>query len=222
MNVKEMHIGVNLGVQKIASNLNDDLLPQEIDYYLNEAIDDYIKSQYTQLKSERRSKEQEYINENLRTLVLTEQLKNLDKYNFLPRSYKAPVPNEYRFFLYARTLINDVYKNNVKLSQNAAVKLVETPSNSPLFREIPLFIEGNSIIVMFDSQTTIESNIVDGEEEYPGLTINLTYIKNPNRVNLQGNEDCNLPEHTHKEIINMTVGKILQTLNPTQPQRNEN
>ena len=205
MNIRQMHIGVNLGVQKIASNLNDDLLPQEIDYFLNESIDDYIKNQYTNLKSERRSKEQEYINENLRTLVITKKLTSLEDYDYLPNSYKKSIPNEYRFFLYARTLVEGKFKNNVKLSQNAAAKLVKTPSNSPLFREIPLFIEGSDIVVMFDSETNIDNS--------ENLEINLTYIKNPNTVDLTKNEDCDLPVHTHKEIINIAVSKILQTLN---------
>jgi hypothetical protein len=47
MTVNEMHIAVNLGVQKLASFQADNLLPQEIDYELNLASMRFIKQRYT-------------------------------------------------------------------------------------------------------------------------------------------------------------------------------
>lgn len=46
MTVNEMHIAVNLGVQKIASFQADTLLPQEIDFELNLAMMRFIKQRY--------------------------------------------------------------------------------------------------------------------------------------------------------------------------------
>lgn len=46
MTVNEMHIAVNLGVQKIASFQVDNLLPQEIDHELNLAMTRFIKQRY--------------------------------------------------------------------------------------------------------------------------------------------------------------------------------
>ena len=46
MTVNEMHIAVNLGVQKLASFQADNLLPQEIDYELNLAAMRFIKQRY--------------------------------------------------------------------------------------------------------------------------------------------------------------------------------
>lgn len=46
MTVNEMHIAVNLGVQKIASFQADTLLPQEIDFELNIAMMKFIKQKY--------------------------------------------------------------------------------------------------------------------------------------------------------------------------------
>ena len=48
MNIGQMHIAVNQGVQKIASNQVDLLLPQEIDFELNKAQDKFIKTRYSQ------------------------------------------------------------------------------------------------------------------------------------------------------------------------------
>lgn len=46
MTVEEMHIAVNLGVQKIASFQADSLLPEEIDYELNTAVRRFISQRY--------------------------------------------------------------------------------------------------------------------------------------------------------------------------------
>jgi hypothetical protein len=46
MTVNEMHIAVNLGVQKLASFQADNLLPEEIDYELNLATMRFIKQRY--------------------------------------------------------------------------------------------------------------------------------------------------------------------------------
>tara|TARA_R110002073_G_scaffold68060_2_gene169032 strand:- start:92 stop:1195 length:1104 start_codon:yes stop_codon:yes gene_type:complete len=46
MTIQEMHIAVNLGVQKIASFQTDNLLSQEIDHELNTAMDKFIKQRY--------------------------------------------------------------------------------------------------------------------------------------------------------------------------------
>ena len=48
MTIEEMHIAVNLGVQKIASFQVDNLLPQEIDHELNNAMHRFIKQRYPQ------------------------------------------------------------------------------------------------------------------------------------------------------------------------------
>ena len=47
MTIQEMHIAVNLGVQKIASFQVDNLLPQEIDHHLNVSMDRFIKQRYS-------------------------------------------------------------------------------------------------------------------------------------------------------------------------------
>jgi hypothetical protein len=46
MTVQEMHIAVNLGVQKIASFQVDNLLPEEIEHELNLAMERFIKQKY--------------------------------------------------------------------------------------------------------------------------------------------------------------------------------
>jgi len=51
MTVNEMHIAVNLGVQKIASFQADTLLPQELDFELNIAMMRFIKQRYNPMSN---------------------------------------------------------------------------------------------------------------------------------------------------------------------------
>lgn len=51
MTIDEMHIAVNLGVQKVASFQMDNFLPQEIDFELNTAMDRFIKQRYSTLSN---------------------------------------------------------------------------------------------------------------------------------------------------------------------------
>jgi hypothetical protein len=73
MTVNEMHIAVNLGVQKIASFQADVLLPQEIDFELNIAMMRFIKQRYN-ASSNRQGKGFEQSQkrvDDLRNLVVT-------------------------------------------------------------------------------------------------------------------------------------------------------
>lgn len=210
MNIQEMHIGVNLGVQKIASNLQDNLLSQEVDYYLNESIDQYIEQQYSFLKSEDRDPQAQAINENLNTILSTTTISNVDQENAFPNAISFNLPANYRFHVFSRTKIvqNDPLWITNRLLQPKGVKdYLTTEYNEPVFREFPLMIQSASGqkrgIVIGDSRHTLSED----------SSVYFTYIENPVRVDFVNEINCNLPEHTHVTIVNMTVRRILQALN---------
>jgi hypothetical protein len=105
MTIEEMHIAVNLGVQKIASFQVDNLLPQEIDHELNSAMDSFIKQRYSPMGNKYRDgfeQSQKRIDD-LRALVVDSRVKcfyggttitgfNVDR---------APLPNDYMFLVNA-------------------------------------------------------------------------------------------------------------------------
>jgi hypothetical protein len=202
VNIKRMHIGVQLEVQKIASNLNDDLLPQEIDYYLNESIEDYVEQQYNAIKTESRSIESQYVNDNIRTILTTAEIDSLSAVDYIPNSLRGDLPNDYRYYIFSRTYNGSKWINNRKLESKAIKKYIQTKTNLPIFTEFPLLIEGSKLIVIGDSR-----------EDLPDSSkIRLTYVKNPTVVEFP-NSDSDLPDHTHKDIIKITAQKILQSLN---------
>ena len=85
MTVNEMHIAVNLGVQKIASFQADILLPQEVDFELNIAMMRFIKQRYNPM-SNRQGKGFEQSQkrvDDLRNLVVTTNSNTISTGGFL-------------------------------------------------------------------------------------------------------------------------------------------
>ena len=109
MTVEEMHIAVNLGVQKIASFQADNLLQEEIDYELNTAVRRLISRRYNMLGNKyRRGFEQSQKRlDDLRHLVedYTTQNSSYMGVGYTSRTngnidiYRFKFPNDYMFLV---------------------------------------------------------------------------------------------------------------------------
>ena len=110
MTIEEMHIAVNLGVQKIASFQVDNLLPQEIDHELNNAMDRFIKLRYSPLgnKYQRGFEQSQKRIDDLRNLVVDAKLKAFNTGETLTGYFvdRAALPVDYMFLVNA---IADTY-----------------------------------------------------------------------------------------------------------------
>ena len=105
MTIQEMHIAVNLGVQKIASFQVDNLLPQEIDHELNVAMEKFIKLRYSPMGNKYRDgfeQSQKRIDD-LRNLVVRRKIQthyygeSLENGTFFIE--RAPFPEDYMFLI---------------------------------------------------------------------------------------------------------------------------
>ena len=103
MTIEEMHIAVNLGVQKIASFQVDNLLPQEIDHELNNAMDRFIKQRYIPMGNKyRRGFEQSQKRiDDLRNLVVDHRIRTEFGGNSISGFTfdRARFPNDYMFLI---------------------------------------------------------------------------------------------------------------------------
>ena len=150
MTVNEMHIAVNLGVQKIASFQADVLLPQEIDFELNIAMMRFIKQRYNP-SSNRQGKGFEQSQkriDDLRNLVVTTSSNTISAGGFLTDALgtyiyttsntniymeRATLPLDYLFLVSVSAQVNYVCNGNiayaVALNKNnySWVKLDLTP-----------------------------------------------------------------------------------------------
>jgi len=130
MTVNEMHIAVNLGVQKIASFQADVLLPQEIDFELNIAMMRFIKQRYNP-SSNRQGKGFEQSQkriDDLRNLVVTTSSSTISSGGFLTDALgtyiyntsntniyveRATLPLDYLFLVSVSAQVNYVCNGNI-------------------------------------------------------------------------------------------------------------
>lgn len=131
-----MHIAVNLGVQKIASFQVDNLLPEEIDHELNDAMDSFIKQRYSPAGNKYRKgfeQSQKRIDD-LRALVVDGRTKCFYAGESISGFYidRAPLPNDYMFLVNA---ISDNYHDcNGPVSYktpNFSYKVVQISLSAP-------------------------------------------------------------------------------------------
>tara|TARA_R110000850_G_scaffold45004_1_gene113967 strand:+ start:500 stop:1639 length:1140 start_codon:yes stop_codon:yes gene_type:complete len=65
-----------------------------------------------------------------------------------------------------------------------------------------------------DPLTTIRGNNIDiyTNDIFIIDAVKITYIRNPKKISLSLGIDCELPEHTHQTVVDMTVSSILEGL----------
>jgi len=65
-----------------------------------------------------------------------------------------------------------------------------------------------------DPLTTIRGNNIDiyTNDIFIIDAVKITYIRNPKKISLSLGIDCELPEHTHQTIVDMTVSSILEEI----------
>lgn len=207
MNIFEMHIGVRLKVDAIESNKTRDFSSEEIDWYINNAIIQYVKSQYSMLKMEKRDIDSQSVLENLRTIINTQELESAAPPDYIPRGLSGTLPADYFFHVTSKTINQGKFVINRLIGPAMLSDYIETKDNSPVFKEYPIYIENNKSTVIFDAL----SNAVG--------KIQMTYIKIPRTVKLMFNNglydpetsiNCDLPIHTHEEIIELSVQNMLK------------
>lgn len=223
MTIENLHIELDITMDKVDSNAYPELLVQEKDYYLNEAINRLIKQRYGFNNIYQKGFEQ--------IQKRTEDLKNLVVTKFAPTSlspaysslgevvYKADLSTlfndseltdessfEYMFYIKSLSTICEggcCVKAKIKLVQQDDISvLLIDPFNKPTKNKVLVFFENGNINIATDG-STIENFAV-------------TFIRRPAIVNLgtygQPKVECDLSEHLHKEIVQEAAAIAIENL----------
>tara|TARA_B110000858_G_scaffold38181_1_gene43013 strand:- start:7658 stop:8401 length:744 start_codon:yes stop_codon:yes gene_type:complete len=229
MDINEMHLAVQQGVDKINSFQADTLLPQEIDLELNKAINKFVNLKYgkNNLYGKGFEESQKRIDD-LRTLLKTKKIQA----SFDVRSvhstfvYKTEeLPTDYRYYIqsfgeiqYRRdgSPLTDEEQNlgdsiTNKVAELVQLKFAQLDDITTLLadpfhttkRTRPLFTIEDNVMRIFTNDIFIIEEL------------KLTYLKNPAKVslsldNVTDSVSCELAEHTHQEIVDMTINSILE------------
>lgn len=133
MTIQEMHIAVNLGVQKIASFQADSLLPEEIDYELNTAMRRFISQRYNKYgnKYQRGFEQSQKRLDDLRHLVedYTTTTSSYMGVGYTSRTngnidiYRYKFPNDYMFLVNVLSEVtHDCSKEPMQIVETNVVK----------------------------------------------------------------------------------------------------
>lgn len=217
MTVSDMHNAFRLHLDKSTSLVGSvDFLPEEIDFWLNEAQDRYIKQRlsgnnYTRSKFDQNQKSVE----DLRNLISTKQSLSLSSSYLGSNVKKVSLPitdSLYPYFYYLDAALKDISGNvlntdHVLKTEELSLYTKDSVNNPYLRRPLVYFYNdtGNPSVAF-----------IYGDEFIP-ITCDLTYVKKPMKltINTPGTYEtntCELSEHTHREIVVLAVSLVIENI----------
>jgi len=217
MTSSEFHIGFDIQLDKTLDFEYAYVLPEQKDYWLNKAQDRIIKQ-----KLYGNNPKQTYYDitlqrvDDLKTLIKNSSITS-SSYSVSLTSYikQFTLPTDYKYYIKSFVLVDKLMRNGLTSTQTPfPVEHIQREDvekfltiqgvNKPDFDRLKGFIEGNVLVVIFDSYTTNVN------------TCKLTYIKQPVLFNYATTTVTDLPESIHNEILDEAV---LLALNNFESQR---
>lgn len=218
MTVQEFHINFDILVDKTIDFESPYILPEQKDFWLNKAQDRFTKSKlYPNDPREKGFEETQRRIDDLRTLV-----KNPPEYTPVQdgTKYITQLPNDYLYLVRHRCKTTDSYGvkdvGGILSKQEFLNQMLKDPFWKPTTTEPLYYFVGNNIVYETLGDFTVTKT-------------NLTYIKEPLKIQLGSqyvdtlpDQNCELPEHTHTEILDMAVSMFLENIESQRYQTNLN
>jgi hypothetical protein len=224
MDVTQMHLAIQQGVDKINSLQADLLLPEEIDLELNKAQSKFINLKYGINNRYRKGFEQSQKRiDDLRVLVEEDTITATFKEQLTNTTWVDTIelPDEYMYMLNA---ISKVYIEDcvtLPYTESGGIRVPDSNTVSSVFG-INKFVQQDDIFTLlldpFNTTTyvkplmTFRENAIDiyTSDIFIIEEVKLTYLREPTEISLSLTSDCELPVHTHNEIVDMVVASILE------------
>lgn len=216
MTVQEMHYAIDQGLQKVGSYVYDTFLEEEIDFFLNKMQERFIKDRVFRTSDPKRlgfSLNQKRLDD-IRVILEIDFIDtNTGDANAEYQRYDLPVDYLYLINLRARltpshcdsTVLNKVPARVVEQD-----KLYEMLRN-PFAKSLPT----TPVAALNSEEITIYQT-----KKFILKGVELDYIRKPEKIDLSSSQDCELAEHTHHEIVDMTVKHILEIIESPRYQGN--
>jgi hypothetical protein len=230
MTISEMHIAFKLGLDKTESLQYPSFLPEEIDFWLNQAIKKFVKTRYSGTNSKREGFEQSQKRiDDLRTLVrevtipctvtgaikpngyvLVDGFSN-SEFDDIPYWLSLGEEVEIKYTstnarpgveTYKRTGVTGATSNDYrwKIDDPTAAFILHYDEARPL----RLFYD-NTIEFITDGNYTVEEAYIRYLKE-PATVVYSDTATYPPRV------DCDLAEFTHEEVVSLAVQLALENV----------
>ena len=236
MNVATMHRELDITLDKVDSSAYPEFLIGEKDYFLTEAQHRIVKTKYGGNNVYRTGFEQsQKRSDDIKNLVVSrfaqvsvsphyvEVGDNIYKADlnslFTSEDLSTVSDSEYMFYIKSAAKTCYISKANccgyhkVKLVQQDDISSISgDPFNKPTPERPIIFFEDGGILIWGGKDATIESFMV-------------TFIRRPKDINLGGydgpEQDCELSEHVHKEIVQLAARIALESIESPRQQTQE-
>ena len=216
MTVQEMHYAVDQGLQKVGSFVYDTFLEAEIDFFLNKMQERFIKDRVFRTSDPKRlgfSLNQKRLDD-IRVILEIDFIDvNTGDANVEYQRYD--LPTDYLYLINLRARLTPSHCDSTVLNKVPA-RVVEQDKLYEMLRN-PF---AKSLATTPVASLTSEEITVYQTKKFILKGVELDYIRKPEEISLSSNQDCELAEHTHHEIVDMTVKHILEVIESPRYQGN--
>lgn len=221
MRQRDFQINVERQLNNIIPNYNTSIkFPSDtLFHFINKAKDEYVKQFFRVFQ-----KNQE-INDNIRTLVTTENYNTYD-FNKQGNKWETDYPKDYVFALGENTYIsikNNQCNNLITKETDVIEATVETVSsilNNSLSDHRLRYNQAKPVRLYTDNKIVLYT-----DNKYDISSYQLTYLRKAKDLgpfNELIDEYTDLPENTHQEIVDMAVQMIVSTLSNGKSKETQN
>jgi hypothetical protein len=217
MNIQRFHIDIDLRLRKVSANVEGNLLTEEVDIYINRAINQFIKKTFDlQRKDGQEFEDSQKATDDLRSIHVRMLELLTYTYNpvFMAREYQLPENYMYLTQDYTKTnhCTNRPFVPNRLTRTENLHKVLDNPyetthPNSPISN---LF--GNTLIVYSLGKFDIQNVWIDYIRKPAVVKLALDVQEDLSSYNPSLSVECDLPEHTHDEIVDIAVDMIVGDL----------
>jgi hypothetical protein len=218
MNAREMHYDFITKLNKIDSQKYKNLLVPEIDWKLNEAQDIFVKMiAQPKVKNGLGFEANQRVISDIASLVINQtkpQGNCLQTTKYDDTSYLVSLPNDYWYYISAKVIADkgeckDVELNPYRQQQGDLFEVSVFDKSSFEWREVNITFLQDKIRIYTDG-TFVPNYLCLNYLKVPQTIHNAqdaqggTYTTLSGTV-LTGSKDCELPEKTHREIVDIAV-----------------
>jgi hypothetical protein len=223
MTAAEMHNAVKIKIDKIDSLNYPDLQSAEIDFFLNDSESRFKKQRAFGMNQQRTSfEENQKRTDDLRTIIENADITPdaIDP-SQKPNSVLITLPTDYEYAINEEASINGLLCGN-QTTIRSDVKPSQTDDYNMMKRD-PF----NKPEVIDSTYAELRRSVLNGKMEvyipvdFTLTTYYLRYIRKTQPISLSLSQDSELPEHTHREIVDMAVNSILETIESPRYQSNQ-
>lgn len=216
MTVQEMHYAIDQGLQKVGSYVYDTFLEEEIDFFLNKMQERFIKDRVFRTSDPKRlgfSLNQKRLDD-IRVILEIDFIDtNTGDANAEYQRYDLPV--DYLYLINLRARLTPSHCDSTVLNKVPA-RVVEQDKLYEMLRN-PF---AKSLPTTPVASITSEEITIYQTKKFILKGVELDYIRKPEKIDLSSSQDCELAEHTHHEIVDMTVKHILEIIESPRYQGN--